>query len=221
MRGGSKGIPGKNKKLLGGKPLMQYTIDAALQSKHLTDVVVSTEDPILASMAKALGAEIPFMRPAALATDTASSIEVVTDALIQLEGLNRHYDALCLLQVTTPFRTATHIDRAIDKFLKDRLDALVSVQKVPHLYNPHWVFISVDQGKLKIATGDEQIIKRRQDLPEAYARDGALYLTKTAVILNQKSFFGNELGCIELDNYQSVNLDTEADWFLVESLLKT
>jgi CMP-N-acetylneuraminic acid synthetase len=221
MRAGSKGIPGKNKKSLGGKPLMQYTIESALQSKHLTDVVVSTEDPTLAAMAQSLGAEVPFMRPEALATDTASSIDVVMDALIQLEGLNRHYDAVCLLQVTTPFRTAAHIDRAIEKFQQDRLDALVSVQKVPHVYNPHWVFIADDQGKLKIATGDEQIIKRRQDLPEAYVRDGALYLTKTAVILNQKSFFGKELGCIELENYQSVNLDTEADWHLAEAVLKS
>jgi CMP-N-acetylneuraminic acid synthetase len=221
MRGGSKGIPGKNKKLLGNKPLMQYTIEAALKSKRISDVVVSTEDTILAQMASDLGAEVPFVRPEALAKDTTPSIEVVIHALEQLKTLGRNYDAVCLLQVTTPFRTARHIDQAIETFQYERHEALVSIQKVPHVYNPHWVFFKDDRGALTIATGDKSIIKRRQDLPDAYIRDGAIYLTKIDLILEQQSFYGTALGFIELNDYQNINLDTEADWQLAEHLLKS
>lgn len=221
MRGGSKGIPGKNKRLLGNKPLMQYTIEAALQSNNLTDVIVSTEDPVLAQMASALGAEVPFMRPAELAQDTTPSIDVVLHALNQLKTLGRMYDAVCLLQVTTPFRTTLHIDLALDKFKNGRHDALISVQNVPHVFNPHWVFLKDDKGDLIIATGDNTIIKRRQDLPVAFARDGAIYITKTDVIFQQQSFFGTNLGYVELPDYHAVNLDSESDWQLAEALLKT
>jgi CMP-N-acetylneuraminic acid synthetase len=220
MRGGSKGIPGKNKKLLGGKPLMQYTIEAALQSKRLTDVVVSTEDPILAQMASDLGVEVPFMRPDALAQDSTPSIEVVLHALEQLKVHGRHYDALCLLQVTTPFRTAQHVDQAIEIFQNEGHEALISTQKVPHVYNPHWVFFRDDSGVLTIATGDKSIIKRRQDLPDAYIRDGAIYLTKIATILKEKSFFGTALASVELNNYISINIDNEEDWINAENHIK-
>lgn len=221
MRGGSKGIPGKNKKLLGGKPLMQYTIEAALQSQLLTDVVVSTEDPELAQMASDLGAEVAFMRPVKLAQDNTPSIEVVIHALESLKTLGRSYDAVCLLQVTTPFRTVQHIDMAVNTFQKGGYEALVSVQKVPHVYNPHWVFLKDAQDHLSIATGDSTIIQRRQDLPEAYARDGAIYLTKTGTILNKKSFYGAFLGSIEFVDYTNINLDTDADWQLAEQLINS
>lgn len=219
MRGGSKGIPGKNKKLLGGKPLMQYTIEAALASQLLTDVVVSTEDAELATLATELGAEVPFIRPVPLATDTTPSIDVVIHALEQLDDLNRRYDAVCLLQVTTPFRTAAHIDAAITQFKNGIHEALVSVQEVPHIYNPHWVFKKDKNGSLSIATGEANIISRRQDLPEAYIRDGAIYITKTPTILYRKSLLGSSLGCLELANYKNVNLDTEADWEIAEKFI--
>lgn len=220
MRAGSKGIPGKNKKLLGGKPLMQYTIEAALASQRLTDVVVSTEDPELAALATKLGAEVPFIRPARLAEDITPSIDVVAHALDTLDDLYRNYNAVCLLQVTTPFRTTAHIDAAIIQFKNGTHEALVSVQEVPHVYNPHWVFEKDKSGTLRIVTGEATIIGRRQDLPKAYIRDGAIYITKTPTILYRKTLLGSNLGCIELSNYINVNLDTEADWELAEKLLR-
>ncbi len=215
-RAGSKGIPHKNQKLLGGKPLMQYTIEAALGSKLLSSVIFSSEDDNLMKMAENLGVAVPFKRPDHLASDTAGSLEVVQHAL---ETLPENYDAVCLLQVTTPFRTSADIDKAIERFLKLGSDSLVSVQEVPHQYNPHWVF-EEKEGVLRIATGEQQIIKRRQELPKAYIRDGAIYITKTKVLQEENSFFGERMGYIELDPERHVNIDTQKDWKKAEALVR-
>ncbi|MDC8006298.1 acylneuraminate cytidylyltransferase family protein [Aureisphaera galaxeae] len=215
-RAGSKGIPHKNKKKLGGKPLLQYTIEAALGASSLASVVFSSEDDELMELAERMGAKVPFKRPDHLATDAAGSLEVVQHALQSLED---DYDAVCLLQVTTPFRTSEDIDNAIERFKALGTDSLVSVQEVPHQYNPHWVF-EEKEGVLHIATGEQQIIKRRQELPKAYIRDGAIYITKTEVLLKEHSFFGARMGAIELDSKRHVNIDTLEDWKKAEALLR-
>ncbi|PKA82114.1 N-acylneuraminate cytidylyltransferase [Ulvibacter sp. MAR_2010_11] len=219
-RGGSKGIPDKNKKLLGGKPLLQYTMEAALASKHLDKVVFSSEDAALIDLAKSMGVEVPFVRPAHLSGDTSGSLEVVQHALNFFLDTGESFDAVCLLQVTTPFRTASDIDSAIEKFISERNDALISVQKVPHQYNPHWVFTLSEKGDLQLASGDIEIIKRRQDLPEAFIRDGAIYITKTDVLLKEHSFFGQSLSYFETNAARHVNIDTPEDWERAEQLCK-
>lgn len=218
-RGGSKGIPHKNRKELGGKPLLQYTIEAALGSKLLDAVVFSSEDTELMNLAEEKGATVAFKRPNHLASDTAGSLQVVQHALETLAEQGKHYDAVCLLQVTTPFRTSEDIDSAISKFTASGSDSLISVQKVPHQYNPHWVF-EVNNDNLKIATGEAEIVKRRQDLPDAFIRDGAIYITKSEVIIKQKSFFGATISHIELDPKRSVNIDTPEDWTKAEEIYK-
>lgn len=219
-RGGSKGILNKNKKLLNGKPLLEYTIDAAFNSKLLDKIIFSSEDESLIKIAKRLGVEVPFIRPKKLATDKAGSIEVIKHAVKTLIEMGEEFDAVCLLQVTTPFRTSVDIDNAIYKFKTEKKDALISVQKVPHLYNPHWVFKTTKNNSLKIATGESNIIKRRQDLPKAYIRDGSIYITKTEVILGQNSFFGKSTSYIELDSQQHINIDTIEDWNKAEGIAK-
>jgi N-acylneuraminate cytidylyltransferase len=218
-RGGSKGIPNKNQKELGGKPLLQYTIEAALGASLLDAVVFSSEDAVLRELAKTMGASVPFERPAALATDASGSLEVVQHALEELGKQGKQFDAVCLLQVTTPFRTSEAIDAAISKFKNEGSDSLISVQKVPHPYNPHWVF-ELSEGKLKIATGEDHIIKRRQELPDAFIRDGAIYITRTEVLQQQNSFFGKNISYIELDPGRSVNIDTPEDWEKAELIHK-
>ena len=219
-RGGSKGIPGKNKKLLGGKPLLQYTIEASLQSRALDHVIFSSEDQELMSLAKELGVAVPFTRPQELAEDTSGSLGVVQHALQFMQAQGMHYDAVCLLQVTNPFRSAQMIDDAVSAFAKANTDALVSVLKVPHEYNPHWVFEASENGQLKIATGEKEIIKRRQDLPDAYIRDGAIYITKSEVLLEQNSLYGSSISYIESDPQWHVNIDTMEDWKIAEALVK-
>lgn len=219
-RGGSKGIPGKNIKLLGGKPLLQYTVEAARESKLLSRVIVSTEDSAIIEVAKALGVEVPFVRPAHLATDNSGSLEVVQHALTFFKEQEEFFDAVCLLQPTTPFREKGSIDEALQQFINRGVDSLVSVREVPAEYNPHWVFEADDQGCLYIATGEQKIIKRRQELPKAYFRDGSLYVTKTPVILQQNSLYGNSIGYVVSKGNHYVNLDTMKDWEWAEKLLK-
>lgn len=217
-RGGSKGIPNKNRKLLAGKPLLQYTAEAALGSKRLDAVVFSSEDDTLITLAKELGVSVPFERPAHLATDEAGSLEVVQHAIETLAKDGKTFDAVCLLQVTTPFRSASVIDEAILKFVNEGADTLISVQSVPHQYNPHWVF-EPSGGSLKIATGEVEIIKRRQELPAAFARDGAIYLVKTEVLM-QGSFFGKKISYLETNPETFVNIDTQEDWDKAEQIVK-
>lgn len=220
-RGGSKGVPNKNIKLLGGKPLIAYTIESAMESKMLTDCIVSTDSEQIAETAKAYGAKVPFMRPAELATDTAKSIDVVLHALDALQEQGNRYDAVVLLQPTNPFRPNGFIDDAIQKFTSGGYDTLISLLPVPHEYNPHWVFVPDAQGMLKLATGEEEIISRRQDLPPAFFRDGSIYITFIEVLKNKKSFYGNKLGYIEANPKCHVNIDTPADWERAEQLIKT
>lgn len=217
-RSGSKGVPGKNRKKLGEKPLIQYTLEQAQKSLHLTQIIVSTDDPEIAEIATHLGVEVPFLRPAELATDTASSMDVVQHAVTFLENKGQFFDAVCLLQPTSPFREHGFIDKAISLFIAKKSDALVSMLPVPQEFNPHWVFEKEGNGFLKIATGENEIIKRRQDLPQAFFRDGSLYLTKIESI-KKGSFYGNSLSYIESNPDLYVNIDTLTDWNLAEQLL--
>ena len=210
-RGGSKGIPGKNIKLLGGKPLLQYTREAAKQSSRLDKVILSSEDPEIIEIAKKLGLEVPFTRPEELARDETPSIEVIKHALDFFREKGEEFDAVCLLQPTTPFRLPGLIDSCIKKFSSNNYDSLISVREVPAEFNPHWVF-EEKEGLLKLATGEESIIPRRQELPKAYFRDGAIYITKSQVLLKQNSLFGKRTGFYETSGTPYVNIDTPADW---------
>lgn len=214
-RGGSKGVPGKNIKLLGGKPLLQYTLESANESQLMTRVILSSDDASIIATAEALGLEVPFIRPANLATDQAKSIEVVQHAVQYLEEKGEFFDAVCLLQPTSPFREKGFIDAAIEKFIQTGVDTLLSVLPVPHEYNPHWVFEENEAGHLKIATGENQIIARRQELPTAYHRDGSLYLTKMDYI-KQGTFYGAQLGFIVSNPDFYVNIDNPTDWIAAE-----
>ncbi len=218
-RSGSKGVPGKNIRLLGSKPLLQYTAEAALKAEMLDNTILSTDSEKIAFIAKKCGIDVPFMRPEILATDTASSIDVVLHAINFLEGQGKFYDAICLLQPTCPFRAKGFIDRAIDQFIQKDADCLVSVLPVPHEFNPHWIFEPDMKGELHIATGEKEIIKRRQDLPPAFFRDGSIYITKTSVIKEQQSFYGKHMVYIESEPLFYVNIDNENDWIKAENKL--
>ncbi|RME93225.1 MAG: acylneuraminate cytidylyltransferase family protein [Bacteroidetes bacterium] len=219
-RGGSKGIPGKNSKMLAGKPLIAYTIEAALRCSSLARVMVSTDDEGLAAISRSYGAAVPFLRPAALATDSSPTIDTVVHTLRYYQEIGEAYEAVCLLQPTTPFRTAQDIERAIQHFQEAKTDSLVSVREVPHAYNPHWVFLADSDTKtLRIATGDAQIITRRQELPKAYYRDGAIYLTKAKVVLEQASLYGRSIAYVVSESPHAVNLDTPEDWAKAEALV--
>ncbi|MDG1729354.1 MAG: acylneuraminate cytidylyltransferase family protein [Algibacter sp.] len=211
-RGGSKTVPGKNIKILEGKPLLQYTVEVAKASKHISKVILSSDDDAIIQVANQLNLEVPFKRPSDLAQDNSPTLPVIQHALKFYKNQGVQFDAVCLLQVTSPFKTAKFIDNAIEKFMESNADALVSVKKVPDEYNPHWTFKVDEYDCLELSTGEKSIISRRQDLPVSYHRDGIIYLTKTDVLLNQNSLYGNTLAYIESPPDFNVNIDTMEDW---------
>ena len=216
-RGGSKGVPGKNIKMLGDKPLIAYTIQQAITSGVFSKIIVSTDSEQIKEIGLQYGAEVPFIRPEGLASDTASSISVVQHAVDFFENQKEYFDAICLLQPTSPFREKGFINKAIEKFIHKKTDCLLSVLQVPHEYNPHWTFLENENGTLGIATGEKEIIKRRQDLPVSFFRDGSIYITKTAVIKDKHSFYGDSIGYIENDSAYFCNIDTLKDWEIAEA----
>ncbi len=212
-RGGSKGIPRKNIKLLHGKALIAYSIESALACSLLDQVVVTTDDDAIAALSKSLGASVPFIRPAHLAADHSPTIDTVMHALSFFEKDNQFYDAVCLLQPTVPFRNPEDINEAIQKFINAKADSLISVREVPHIYNPYWIYEQDPQtGFLKLAVSAEQIITRRQDLPSAYHRDGSIYITKSNVVQTQKSLYGNKIIHHLMKRSPDINIDTMDDW---------
>jgi len=219
-RGGSKGVPGKNIKNLGGKPLLSYTAEVAFKSSYLSEIILSSDDEDIIEIGRKIGINIPFTRPKHLAKDNTPTIDVIIHALEWYQSQNIFFDAVCLLQVTSPLRTVSFVNQAIKKFINSNCDSLVSVLEVPHEYNPHWTFEINEQGNLKIATGEDKIITRRQELPKAYHRDGSIYITKTNVLLEQKSLLGKTTAFIESDVNSYVNIDTLKDWEKAEQLIK-
>lgn len=219
-RAGSKGVPGKNSKLLNGRPLLEYTAIAAKASEGLDDLIFSSEDEALRDLARSYGIKVLFERPDELARDHSGSVEVVLHAIGFMEAQGEHFDAICLLQLTNPFRSAGFIDKAISKFKEDALDSLISVLPVPHEFNPHWVFEPNEMDHLVLSTGEASIIPRRQELPRAYYRDGSIYISSVEVLKQKHSFFGDRLGYIEADPGRHVNIDTVTDWKRAEEIAK-
>lgn len=217
-RGGSKGVPKKNIKILNGRPLIGYVINDALNSTLIDDVVVTTDSPEIASIARTLGAETPFLRSPKLATAEAKSIDVVIDAIEQLMAESREYDLVCLLQPTSPFKPEGFIDNAINKLIETKGDSLVSVQSVPHHYSPYWTFKCKNEYLLPVI--NETIPTRRQDLPQTFVRDGSIYIFRPMDVLNKLNLMSGKLAFIEKESKYNCNIDTQEDWELAVKISK-
>jgi CMP-N-acetylneuraminic acid synthetase len=218
-RGGSKGVPRKNIKPLGGKPLLAWTAEAALASKRLARVVLSTDDEEIAEVGRAVGLDVPFLRPADLAGDKAPTLPVVQHAVRWLEERGERFDAICLLQPTNPLRTTATIDDCVELFVRTGADSLVTTLRVPAEYNPHWVYFKQPDGELHLATGETTPIPRRQDLPAAFHREGSIYLTRRDIVVSSNSLYGTRVVGYEVDPSAVVNIDTVDDWQRAETLL--
>lgn len=222
-RGGSKGVPRKNIKLLNGKPLVAYTIEAAKKSNIFDRIILSTEDEEIASTGKEFGVEVPFVRPLELAGDSVPTISVLVHALEWLRT-NEGYipDAVMLLQPTAPLRKPEHIREAQDLFVQSGADSVVSMTEVPLHLNAHWQFLRDWQGRATIATGEafHEIVKRRQELPVTYARNGAIYLFKTPLLFGEiPSFYGETVCAYLMDEASSINIDSPEDFAEAESCI--
>lgn len=221
-RGGSKGIPRKNVKLLAGKPLIAYAIDAAKESRVFDRIIVSTDDVEIAEVAKQYGADVPFMRPEELAQDVTPTLPVLVHAVEVLKKDGYAPDAVMLLQPTAPLRRPEHIRESVALFIKSGADSVVSVSEVPGHHNPHWQFNLDSEQRISIFTGEafKDIVKRRQELPKTYTRNGAIYLFKTGLLFGSApSFYGNDVRAFVMDAKDSVNIDSLEDFALAESRL--
>lgn len=217
-RAGSKGVPRKNLRLLAGKPLLRYSIESAAAARRLGRVVVSTESAEIAAAARDAGAEVPFLRPADLAADDTPMLPVVAHALRALAEQGEEYDAVCLLQPTCPLRRAEDIDGCIDLLERSAADAVVTVLEVPSRYHPHWAFMENADGSLRRAT-DAPLASRRQELAPAFHRDGSIYVTRSAVVLDEGSLYGRRTLGYRTDAERNVNIDDLEDWRRAERLL--
>lgn len=212
-RGGSKGIPRKNVRLLVDKPLIAWTIESALLASSVDRVIVSTEDEEIAAIAKAWGADIPFIRPAALAEDDTPSMDVVYHALDQLE----EYDWVLLLQPTSPLRTAEDIDEMSAFCQQAQAPAAVSI--CPCSKHPFWTYWQASNGLLHPLVTDQPLIARRQDCPPAFELNGAMYLGRTSWLRQQSHFVTSETVGYRMPRSRSLDLDTPDDWLLAEFLI--
>jgi CMP-N,N'-diacetyllegionaminic acid synthase len=218
-RGGSKGVPRKNVRLLEGKPLLAYTAESALSSTLLTRTIVSTDDPEISEVAHSLGLETPFLRPAELAQDETPTFPVVLHAVIAMESMGDKYDAVCLLQPTNPLRTSQDIDACIRLLESSGADSVISMLQVPDSYNPKWVYWRTADGRMELSTGDAEPISRRQDLPKAFHREGSVYVTRRDVLFEHGNLYGNDVRGYQMNPERSVNIDTEDDWQRVEHVM--
>jgi CMP-N-acetylneuraminic acid synthetase len=217
-RGGSKGIPGKNVRLMAGKPMIYWTIQAALKAKGLTRVFVSTDDHEIADICSHYGAEIPFLRPPALSTDTSTSVEVVVHFLNWLEQNQPCVPPfIMLLQPTSPLRTSVDIDAAIE--LQQEKDSAAVVSVVRSTHPPHWLKTISSEGFLQSwMNGD--MPTQRQQVSHLYELNGAIYLVNTEVFLRLQTFTPDRTAPYIMPPERSLDIDTFWDFTLADLVLR-
>ena len=214
-RGGSKRLPRKNVLDLAGKPLIAWTIEAAKHSKYIDHFVVSTDDQEISDVSKKYGAEV-LTRPAELATDTASSVDVVLHAIA---AQSQSYDYVILLQPTSPLRTAQHIDKAIELLFDKNANAVISVCETDH--SPLWANTLPEDGNMDNFIREEVKGKRSQDLPTYYRLNGAVYIVNLYELIKEKSFFNKSYSVAYImDIYSSLDIDRKYEFELAKVLVK-
>ncbi len=216
-RGGSKRLKGKNIKQLGEKPLIAWSIEVALASKYVDEVVVSTEDDEIAKVSQQYGATVPFKRPYMLSLDSTSTMDVILHTIETLESEGKAYKFLMLLQPTSPLRSSEDIDKSVELMIQKEADSIISVCESEH--SPLWTNTlpkdhSMDNFLPKKAE------RRSQELPTYYRLNGAIYIAKTEMIKKEKSFFMPNSFAYIMPQSRSVDIDSELDFKLAEILVQ-
>ena len=220
-RGGSKGIPRKNIRLLCGKPLLHYTTEAALAARHLSRVILSTEDEEIAEVGRRGGVEVPFLRPPELAEDETPMLPVVQHTIGWMEEQGEYFDAVCLLQPTNPLRRAEDIDGAIELLQQSGADSVISFFDVGEKHPARMKYISSDGRVIDPPFAEKVEGQRRQDLPKLYLREGSIYLTRRNVLMEKNSFKGDDCRAWIIPEVRACNIDTPFDLFIAEQLLSS
>ena len=213
-RGGSKRLPRKNILDLCGKPLISWSIEAALKSKYISKVVVSSDDEEILNISSNFGADI-IKRPYELANDTATTFDAIKHTINNLEK----YDYIVLLQPTSPLRNEKHIDEAIELLEEKQADAIVSVCEMDH--SPLWSNTLPEDGNMRGFLREEILNKRSQDLEKYYRLNGAIYICKTDKLLENKSFFlKDNIFAYIMDRKSSIDIDEEIDFLFAEIVIE-
>lgn len=216
-RGGSKRLPGKNLRPLGGRPLISWTIEAALAANRLDCVIVSTDDAAIAYASRAAGAEVPFLRPSALATDQTSPVEVLQHAATEMELRGVNASTLVLLQPTSPFRTAARIDQAIARLQQTAADTLTSI--TPASVHPYWTW--KDDGDLIEPYFNRALMQlQRSDLPSAYVETGTIYAVRRQTLAQGRLYGGRIVG-FPVSSLEAHDIDTLDDFVAAERIIAT
>jgi len=216
-RGGSKGIPGKNMRMLDGRPLICHTIQAALQARGICKVILSTDDPEIADVGQSWGAWVPFLRPPELAMDDTPMSDVVLHSLDFLDSeWGEPTESFCLLQPTSPLRGAVHIDAAIELFYRSNAESVISVTEFEH--SVLWALRVSDQGVISPREASLPLI--RQEAETFYRPNGAIYLSRSDAYRQKRTFFLERTRALIMAAENSVDIDTEFDLRLAEFHLR-
>ncbi|WP_223552925.1 MULTISPECIES: cytidylyltransferase domain-containing protein [Lysinibacillus] len=211
-RGGSKGVPRKNIKMLAGKPLIAWTIEEAKKSKYITSVILSSEDDEIIEVAEKYGCDVPFKRPMEIAQDDTAGIMPVLHAIEQCPG----YDYVVLLQPTSPLRTVEDIDGCIEYAIENNAEFCVSVKETEK--SPFWMY-TVNDGKMGQFIKQNQLITNRQELPKIYILNGAVYFSRIKSIVQKKSFLTEETTAYIMPFENSYDIDTELDFKVCQTIM--
>ena len=217
-RGGSKGLPEKNIKLFCGMPLIYWSISAALNSKYIDRLIISTDDPEIAEVAVQFGCEAPFMRPSEFATDTSPSSDAIRHAINFVTAQGEKYDVVTLLEPTSPLRQAADIDSSIEIFFSSNKKSVLSVTRAES-FHPNFMF-ELDENQVMIPFENKKFRSvRRQDISGIYALDGTIYTFCPQSFLQTSEVFipGSTIG-LQLEKYKSIEIDDVYDFIQAEAL---
>lgn len=219
-RGGSKGLPGKNTKELLGKPLIAWTIEQAKHCKYIDEIFLSTDSKEIAVVSERYGVKPPFLRPDHLASDSASSMDVVSHVLDYFKTINVFFDYIILLEPTSPLRKSNDLDSAIELMLNNEYaDGIVSLGEV-HMEHPSIVKKINEEGKLVSYIENVAKITQRQQADKAYFPYGVIYMIKTKVFEQKKSFYTDNIVPFFIERWQNYEVDDIYDFMIIETILK-
>lgn len=217
-RGGSKGLPGKNIRLVCGKPLIAWSIEQARACSEIDSVIVSTDSMEIADVAKSFGADVPFLRPEHLSGDTASSIDVVLHTIDYMAEHGSEYDLVVLLEPTSPLREASDISGAISHLLQTSgAESVVGVSQVESLH-PSFLY-KMKNGMLSPYLGEQPNNVRRQDIEDLYFLEGSVYVSYTDALIARKSFYHEATAPWIVPRYKSFEVDELVDLIAVEAII--
>ncbi len=220
-RGGSKRVPRKNVKLLSNKPLISYTISAALKSKYIDKTIVSTDNKEIARIARQYEADIPFIRPSELAHDDSTTLSVLKHAVKFMEkSKNFKPDLVILIQPTSPLVLAEDIDMAIEKIIETKTNSCVSVCEISE--RPEWMFHLSESGKIRPFLKKKNKITNSQQLPKVYRLNGAIYITRRDILIKNNIIIDEDSSsAIVMPPERSIDIDRPIDFIVAEALIKT